>query len=283
MILIAGSTGRVGSEVVDQLVRAGHRVRVLVRAIKDAEWDATVDVAIGDLDNVDSLVTAMTGVDRVYMLAPLSPALEEHDQNLVAAARRAGVDRIVKHSVLGAQWEDIALARWHRAGERLVEASGAQWTFVRPSPLFDNARGWATTIRRAGAAYVATGEGKAGIVDARDVAAVAVKCLIEPGHAGKAYDVTGPDALSAREQVEAIGRAIGRPIKLVEVPPAAVRDVMHGTPPRIADALLELAAAIKAARYATVTAAVQRLTGKTPRTFAEWATENAGTFSAESR
>ena len=282
MILVTGSTGNVGTEVVKQLASAGHKVRALVRDTKEAtgRLPTTVDVVVGDLDNTDALVNAMKGVDKMYMLAPFSPSLQQQEANLVEAARRTKLQQIVKHSVLGAQWEAIALGKWHRAGEKLVEASGAQWTHIRPSAFFSNTLGWAGMIKSGGTVYYPTGEGKLGAVDARDVAAVAVKCLTEPGHAGKAYDVTGPVALSTKEQVDIIGSAIGKQLKFVDVPGSAARESMlgQGMPAAVVDALIEFCDAIKANQCATVTDAVQKLTGKTPRTFEAWARENAAAF-----
>jgi len=282
MILITGSTGNVGSEVVKQLAHAGHKVRALVRDPKEAtgRLPTTVDVVVGDLDNVDSLVNAMKGTDKLYMLAPLTPSLQRQEASIVEAAKRAKLQHIVKHSVLGAQWEAITLGKWHRAGEKLVEASGIQWTHLRPSGFFSNTLAWAGMIKNGGTVYYPTGEGKLGVVDPRDVAAVAVKCLTEPGHASKTYDITGPAALSTREQVDIIGRAIGKQLKYVDVPDQAARESMlgMGMPAAIADMMIEFTGAIKAGQCATVTDTVQKLTGKTPRTFEAWAQEHAAAF-----
>jgi (4-alkanoyl-5-oxo-2,5-dihydrofuran-3-yl)methyl phosphate reductase len=282
MILITGSTGNVGSEVVKQLANAGHKVRALVRDPKEAtgRLPTTVDVVVGDLDNVDTLVNALKGVDKLYLLAPLTPSLQQQEANAVEAAKRARVQYIVKHSALGAQWEATTLAKWHRAGERIVEQAAAQWTHIRPSGFFSNALGWAGMIKNGGTVYYPTGEGKLGVVDPRDIAAVAVKCLTEPGHGSKTYDVTGPVALSTREQVDLIGRAIGKQLKFVDVPDQAARESMlgMGMPAPIVEMMLEFCKAIKAGQAATITDTVQKLTGKTPRTFEAWAQEYAATF-----
>jgi len=282
MILVTGSTGNVGTEVVKQLAAAGHKVRALVRDTKEAtgKFPTNVDVVVGDLDNTESLVNAMKGVDKIYLLAPFSPGLVTQEQNAIEAMRRANVKRIVKHSVLGAQWEAIALGKWHRASEKAIEGAGLSWTHIRPSGFFSNALGWAGMIKNGGTVYYPTGEGKLGVVDTRDIAAVAVKALTEPGHEGKAYDVTGPAALTTQQQVDAIGKAIGKQLKYVDVPDAAARDSMlgQGMPKPIVDALIEFCDAIKAGQCDAVTDTVQKLTGKAPRTFAAWAQENAAAF-----
>src|SRR6476469_3258643 len=133
MILVTGSTGNVGTEVVKQLAAGGHKVRALVRDTKEAtgKFPTTVDVVVGDLENTESLVNAMKGVDKIYLLAPFTPALVKQEASALEAIKRAGVKRVVKHSVLGAQWEAITLAKWHRAGEKAIESSGVTWTHIR--------------------------------------------------------------------------------------------------------------------------------------------------------
>ncbi|MBV8761715.1 MAG: SDR family oxidoreductase [Deltaproteobacteria bacterium] len=282
MILVTGSTGNVGSEVVKQLAQAGHKVRALVRDTKEAsgKFPTTVDIVAGDLDNTDSLVNAMKGVSAVYLLAPFSPAVAKQEGNALEAAKRSGVKRIVKHSVLGAQWEGISIAKWHRASEKAIEASGVPWTHIRPSGFFPNALNWAGMIKNGGTVYYPTGQGKLGVVDVRDIAAVAVKPLTENGHEGKAYDVTGAQALTSQEQVDIIGKAIGKQLTYVDVPNEAAKDSMlgQGMPAPLVDALLEFCDAIKSGQAAAVTDTVQQLTGKPPRTFEAWAKENAAAF-----
>ena len=282
MILVTGSTGNVGTEVVKQLAAAGHKVRALVRDTKEAtgKFPTNVDVVVGDLDNTESLVNAMKGVDKIYLLAPFSPGLVTQEQNAIEAMRRANVKRIVKHSVLGAQWEAIALGKWHRASEKAIEASGLAWTHIRPSGFFPNALNWAGMIKNGGTVYYPTAQGKLGVVDPRDIAAVAVKALTESGHDKQAYDVTGSQALSTQEQVDLIGKAIGKQLTYVDVPDQAAKDSMlgQGMPAPLVDALIEFCGAIKSGQAAAVTDTVQRLTGKAPRTFEAWAKENAAAF-----
>jgi uncharacterized protein YbjT (DUF2867 family) len=282
MILVTGSTGNVGSEVVKQLASAGHKVRALVRNSKDGagKFPTTVDLAVGDLDNADSLVNAMRGIDKLYLLAPFSGSLVKQEANVIDAAKRAKVKHVVKHSVLGAQYEAITLARWHRAGEKALESSGIAWTHLRPSAFFPNALGWATMIRQSATVYYPTGDGKVGAVDPRDIAAVAVKTLTEHGHEAKSYDVTGPQALSTQDQVDIIARAIGKPLKFVNVPDQAARDSMQGQgmQTQMIDLLLEFTAIVRAGQCSLVSDTVHRLTARQPRTFEAWVKDNVGSF-----
>jgi uncharacterized protein YbjT (DUF2867 family) len=143
-----------------------------------------------------------------------------------------------------------------------------------------NALQWASPIKAQGAVFMPLGEGRVAVVDPRDIAAVAVKALTEPGHEGKAYDVTGPEALSMAEQVKIVGDAIGKPIRYVDIPEAAARGAMLrlGMPVPVADGLLELYARIKLGQAGAVSDTVERVTGRPARRFDAWVREHAQHF-----
>jgi uncharacterized protein YbjT (DUF2867 family) len=211
----------------------------------------------------------------------MTPALRQWDAGIIAAAQRAGVGHVVKHSNRGAQDEaGTTMQRWHRAGEMLIEKSGMAWTFIRPTGYMTNALGWAGMIKSQGAVYAPGGDGRLAVVDPRDIGAVAVAALTEPGHEGRAYDVTGPEALSAADQVKTISNEIGKPVTHIDIPESAARESMisTGMPAEIAEALTEFMTDVRAGRSATVSDTVMRVTGRPARTFAAWAHENAAAF-----
>jgi uncharacterized protein YbjT (DUF2867 family) len=281
MILVTGATGTVGGAVVRRLVAAGHPVRALVRQPGAGRVPDGVEVAYGDLTRPETLAEALSGVERMYLLAPLAPHLPHWEAGAIDAARAAGVRHVVKHSNLGADDPDATtVQRWHRAGERLLEQSAMAWTFVRPTGFMSNALGWAGTIRAQGTVYAPAGDGKLAVVDPYDIAAVAVAALTGPGHEGRAYDVTGPAALSTVDQVAAIGAAIGRPLRYVDIPESTARDGMRasGMPAVIVEALLEFMALVRSGRADTVSDAVPTGTGRPARTFEAWAAEHTDTF-----
>jgi uncharacterized protein YbjT (DUF2867 family) len=258
-------------------------VRALVRDHDKAaqKLGAKVELARGDLARPDTLAAALAGVERLYLLPPLAPNMVDLEANAIDAAERAGVRHVVKHCNMGAEDEPtITLPRWHRAGEKRIERSKMTWTFVRPTGFMSNALAWAGMIKHQGTVYAPGGDGKLGIVDPRDIASVAVRALIEKGHEGKAYDVTGPEALSTAQQVQKIREIIDRPIQYVDVPEQVARESMlkTGMPAVLVEAMLEFMALVRAGRGATVTSSVEKVTCRPPRTFDAWVRENATVF-----
>jgi uncharacterized protein YbjT (DUF2867 family) len=282
MILVIGATGNVGSEIVRQLVDAGEKVRAFVRdeATAARRLPAGVELAPGDLGRPETVNAALRGIDRLYLLPPMVPMLQQLEASAIEAAKRAGVRHVVKQSNIGAPEESTTLQRWHRAGEKLLESSAVAWTFVRPTGFMSNAFGWAGSIKQQQAVYWPGGSGQLSVVDPRDIAAVAVRALLDSGHEGKAYDVTGPAALSTGEQVSILAEAIGKPLRYIDVPEEAARQSMRGLgmPEPIVEALLEFMRLVRTGDAAHVSDDVKQVTGRPARTFADWARENAAAF-----
>lgn len=165
----------------------------------------------------------------------------------------------------------------HAGMERLIEASGLEWTILRSNTVASNARGWAEQIRTVG---VVRGPDIAptAVIHERDIAAVAVLALTDAKHAGAKYVLTGPQVLSRAEQVHTIGEAIGRPLRFEKVPAQVARQQMlaDGRPPALVEALL--ASAETRPRSGLITSTVEEITGAPARTFREWAIDHAGDF-----
>jgi uncharacterized protein YbjT (DUF2867 family) len=281
MILVTGATGTVGSEVVEQLLAAGHPVRVLTRhPEKAARYASHVEIAQGDLANPESLTAAFAGVDKVFLLAT-GPDLAKLEGHAVEAAKNAGVKHIVKLSAAGAELDPgIALGRWHRESEKHLEKSGLHWTILRPGSFASNALGWAGTIKDKGMVFHVTGNGKVTPIDPRDIAAVAVAALTTPGHEGKIYELTGPDSLTTAEMVEKISKAIGKPIKAIDTPEAAARSGMlaQGMPHVLVEAILEMMALVRGGFRDRPTPVVEEVLGRPARTFDAWLQEHLTAF-----
>jgi uncharacterized protein YbjT (DUF2867 family) len=279
-ILVTGSTGNVGSRLVPRLLSRGHSVRAFTRKGEKAAFPAGVEIAEGDLSDKGSLSEAMKGVSRMYLLAPGTPDIEQHEANAIDAAKAAGLERVVKHSVAGAQYKAIDIGRWHRAGEERLEASGIPYVFLRPASFAANALWWAGSIKAQDTVYGALGEASLPVVDPADIAEAAAVALSDEGHAGKAYDITGPGTLTTEQQVKVIGDVIGRPLKYVNVPDNAARDSMvgMGMNPRWVDAMVEMIAALRGMGKLEPSGDVKKVTGKDPVSFKEWAEANATAF-----
>jgi uncharacterized protein YbjT (DUF2867 family) len=278
--LVIGATGNVGSALVTQLHEQGHQVRALVRSASRAELiPAGVDIAVGDLDDAESLTEAARGVDGVFFmqLAPI-PAQAE---NMIKAARTSGVRKIVVLSSIGTVLEPLPMIGARIAArDQVFRDSGLDVTYLRANTLMSNATWWLPTIRDEGRVYDASDPGKTVPVDTCDIARVAAVALTQDGHAGRAYILGGPQALSAREQVEILADVLGRPIEFVPVTPEqfAQQSIEQGTPPEMAAAVQNLNELFRAGRAGVVTDDITNLTGIAPRTFRQWCEEHAGAF-----
>ena len=285
MILVTGATGRIGKELVLQLSSGGNRVRALVRDPERALalQNPNVEIVVGDAARPETLTRPMRGIDRLFLLTSADPHQVEFQGSLVEAARRSDVRHVVKLSALGAGPESpSALGRWHASTERQIEASGMEWTHLRPHFFMQNLLGFAAAIAADRSLPAPAGDGRVAMVDTRDVAAVAAVVLTHPGHAGRAYDITGPDAVSFEEVARKIARVTDKPVSYVDVPPEQARHGMlaSGVPEWLADDLLVLYAAYRSGHGAAVTDAVQQVTGFEPRSIDGFVREHAFTFGA---
>lgn len=282
MILVTGATGNIGSALVGELVAGGHAVRAFVTNPDAArtKLGGKVELAKGSHADKASLEAAMKGVDKLFLLAPPGPDQPAWEANAIDAAKQAGVKHVVKLSVAGAQYDASTFGKWHRAGEKKLEQSGMAWTFLRPVGFMSNSLMWIGSVKGQGAIYQPLGEGKMASIDPRDIASVAATCLTSPGHEGKTYDLTGPEALSCADQARLLGAAIGKPVKYVDVPDAAAKDAMlgMGMPAFMADAMLEFTGLVRSGGAAFVSDAVKAVTGKPGRTFEQWCRDNAAAF-----
>src|SRR5262249_40569873 len=215
-------------EVVAQLLATGEKVRAMTRNPIKAKLDPRVEVVRGDFEDPASLAEAVRNVDKLFSLTT-GPSTGLHETNLAQAAKTVGVRHIVKLSAMGgdgkAHKNDIR--KWHDEGERAFRETGIPLTVLYPGAFMSNALHWRETIRSAGKVFSNYGEGKLPPVHPRDIAAVAVRALTNPGHEGKSYLITGPEALSISEQVKILSSAIGKRIEYVPVSDDAIRSGME--------------------------------------------------------
>lgn len=277
IIFVSGATGNIGKEVVKQLIEKGIRVRAGVHSEQKAGIlkKLGAEVVLIDLNDIKSIQTALEGVGKAFSLIPLVPNLAELGANFIKAAKIAGVKYIVWSSGMGADSpQAITLGKWHRAAEKAVEASGISYTIVRPNSFMQNYVNFAGhTIKNQNAFYFPQGDGKISLIDVRDIAAVISILLTESGHEGKAYNLTGAEAISNHKIADILSEITGRTINYIDVPVEAARQSMKdmGMPEVIVEALLELSAIIKAGYTSEVSPAVEQITGKQPISFRQFA------------
>jgi uncharacterized protein YbjT (DUF2867 family) len=278
-ILVTGSTGNVGSRLVKLLSSRGQSVRAFTRTGERDRFGNGVEVAEGDFTDKESLRRALDGVSRMYLLSA-GHQLEEYEANAIEAAKAARLELVVKHSVAGAQYKASDIPRWHRAGEERLEASGLPYAFIRPASFASNALFWSGSVKSQGMVYGALGDAALPVIDPDDIAEVAAVTLTTPGHTGKAYEISGPEALTTEHQVKTLGSVLGRDLKYVNVPDSAARESMigMGMPPRFVDAMIGLMQLLRSMGRIEPTDQVRAVTGRQPRTFRQWAEANAGAF-----
>lgn len=285
MYLVTGATGNIGGKVLDRLHAAGHKVRALTRDPSRARLPAGVDVVAADLGDPATLPAALDGVRKVFLMS-LGHHKSTHDANLVAAAQRAGVAHIVQLSTLGVEEadeeNDTPLGRWHRMAERALTGSSVGWTILRPNGFMTHALGWAPGIRRDSVVRSPIADLPEALVAPEDIADVAVRALTGDGHEGVAYALTGPAALTTRQQVDVLAQVLGRPLRFEQISLAehhAVLAARYST--QTADGV------VKALRTALesgddfrgrIFPGVPQALGRPGRTFHRWATENAAAF-----
>ncbi|MGW3956096.1 NAD(P)H-binding protein [Streptomyces sp. NPDC004752] len=283
MILVTGATGTTGSEVVRQLTARGEKVRALTRDPGRAQLPAGVETVRGDYADPDSLAAAMTGATAAYLVCSPGPGAA-HDTALVAAARAAGVRRLVKLSAIGT--DDTAAGpsvAWHGQGERAVRESGAHWTILRPSSFASNTLSWAETVRRGEPVPNMTGDGASGVIDPRDIAEVAVRALLDDAHDGRTYTLTGPAAISVPDQTTVLAAVLGRPVTVRDLSPDETLDFLRtawGIDGTRVQGVLTGIAYLRDGHNATVTEDVPEVLSRPARTFREWAEDHKDAFGA---
>lgn len=272
IILVTGATGTVGRPLVEELQRTGHRVRALTRNPAAAGLPQGVEVVGGNLSDTASLAAAFDGVIAVHLIgfgdnyAPLSNGAE-----IMALAQRAGVRKVTR---LRGEVEKTAL-------DYAVEASGLEWTYLSPVEFMANVLEWSASIKTEGVVREGFADGKSAPIHEADIAAVAAAALTGDGHAGKEYQLTGPEVLTPPQKMHILGKAIGRTLRFVELTQEEMTAKWRGQ--GYTDDDLEFFLAMlndPPIPGDVVLPTVGAVTGKPARTFAAWAREHRAAFVA---
>jgi uncharacterized protein YbjT (DUF2867 family) len=278
-VLVLGGTGKTGRRVAAQLAAAGHTARAAARTPGPAA-PGVVPVRFA-WDEPETYDPALAGVDAVYLVPP---ARRLDHPPLVRAflerVRAAGGARVVLLSARGVEHAPPEAPL--RAIELALEASGLPWTVLRPSWFMQNlSEDWLREgVVRDGVVPVPTGEGRTAFIDCEDIAEVAVAALTQDGHAGRAYELTGPAALTWAQAAAIVGAQAGREVRHVDVDPAAweAGAVEAGFDPAYAAVLGMLFAGVRAGAEDGTADGVRAATGREPTSLEAFAAREAAAW-----
>lgn len=283
MILVTGATGHVGGELVRRLAAAGHPVRAMTRRPAEARLPDGVEAVYGDADDPASLDAAFAGASGAFLMSAQGVGTAPgptHDLALAEAAARAGTQRLVKLSVLDAGAGSDVIARWHAEAEAAVTDPSRDWTWtlLRPGRFMSNALQWAGRLRAGDEVSVPFADRPAASIDPADVAEIAALALTTAEHTGAAYELSGPQSLTPTEELAILARVLDRDLHIRPLPDDAARAGMsaYGFPPEVVDAIMQRTR--ESDRGAEVLPTVEKVLGRRPRTFTEWAGAHVAAF-----
>ena len=277
LFLITGPNADTGGPVVTDLLQRGHKVRALVRKLDDrsqALQKAGAEVVVGDLLDFDSVRAALKGVTAAYFVYPIEPGLIEATAFFAQAAKESGVTAIVNMSQISAKSEASSRgARNHWVAERVFDWSGVPTTHIRPTFFSEWLLYFRADILSGRPLRMPFSDSKHAPIAAADQARVIVAILLDPAtHAGQTYPLFGPVELTHSEIVAEANKTLGgsKPIQyeVCSVPEFGKR--WRTTQPFLAQHLEEVAKAHMRGEFAGTNDVVERLTGRTPMTVAEF-------------
>lgn len=284
MILVTGATGSNGTEILKLLAAQKVPVQAMVRQRDRAKDIAAPNVEIveGDFVRPETLLDALSGVERAFLVTPSSDRVEMQQLAFVDAAKQSGVKQIVYLSQFDTKADSpVRFLRYHAAVEAAIQASGMAYTFLRPNLfIMQGLLNFRSTIATQNTFYAAAGDAKVSAVDVRDIAEVAAAALTQTGHEGKIYDLAGSQALTHAQMAEYLSAALNRQIKFLDTPPQSMHEYLLSAkfPLWQADGLLEEYAHYRRNEAAAIGSGVQDALGKEPRDFATFAHDHASMF-----
>jgi uncharacterized protein YbjT (DUF2867 family) len=277
MILVTGATGNVGSEAVRLLSERHHPTRALVRDPSRAPL-GDVEIVTGDFDRPDTLDAAMRGVNTVLLVSPAVPAQEIA---VIDSAVRQGVSQVIKVTSKASADSPVGRRRGQAQIEAHLAATGLAYTLLRSNAYMQNLLALAPMIRQTSGFVMSAGDGKVGMIDARDVAATAAAIAPAPGeHAGKTYWLTGPDLITYTDVAAELSATLGRAVEYRPISPAEHRAAMirAGVPDTVATSNAQAFGLIAEGDAAWLTADVKSITGTAPRSLSSFIAEHMAAF-----
>lgn len=278
MIVVTGATGNIGRPLTQALAEAGREVTAVSRhtaAVPDG-----VRHVVADLAEPAGLKPALDGAEALFLL--LSGDLHAagaRPADIIGEAAAAGVRRVVLLSTLGVVTRPFGSTRIAmRELEDVLRASGLEWSILRPGGFASNALWWAESVRAHQVVAAPFGDVGVPVIDPADIAAVAAACLLEDRHIGGAYELTGPEVITPRQQTEAIAAALGTPVTFQELTRGEAKAAMSlSMPGELADDTLDIIGSPSSAEL-RISPDVQQILGRPAGSFADWAARHVAAF-----
>jgi uncharacterized protein YbjT (DUF2867 family) len=287
MILVTGATGLNGGTLVRLLSARGIPVRALVRNPAKAEGLASlpgVEIVEGDMARPETLAMPLRDVERAVLISSSDATMLEVQSNFIDAAKAAGVGHVVKLSGIMPEVDSpFRFARMHGEIEQKLERSGIAYTHLRAGEFMHSYFRQVPAIVGKGALFLPMEDARIASIDVPDIAEAAAVVLTTPGHEGKIYALTGPEALTMTEVAAKLSEATGRTISYVNVAPEQARQAQldAGMPQYRADALAELFAERRKGKESRVWPTIETIIGRRATSFDEFATRYAAIFRGE--
>ena len=282
MILITGASGTVGKAVLQEVAKSGAKHRAMYRsAVEATKAPPGTETVIADFAKTETLAAALRGVKSVYLVCSPIPDLVQLESNMIDACVEAGVKHVVLNSAMGAGDWNKSFPVWHRQVEDKLKGTELSHTILRPNSFHQNVVAfYAPTVRTQGAFYSSMQNARNSFIDVRDIAAVAAKALGGEEHAGKTYELNGPEALDYTTLAVKISKVAGRDVKYVDISMEAQKKALleQGMPDWLVKALLELQEYYLAGNGVQTDDLSQRLLGRAPITMDQFLAENSGEF-----
>ncbi len=271
-IVITGASGHLGRRTAELVLDAGA-APVLVTRRPEALADLAergADVRYGDFDEPASLAAAFAGGERLLLISTdrVGERLAGH-RAAIAAAAAAGVRQIAYTSLINPSDNNPAgVAPDHRETEEAIRAAGLAWTFLRNAIYAEIMAAGAGSALATGTLVTNAGDGRCSYVTREDCAAAAAAVLTSDGHEFKAYDISGPEALSVDDIAALYAEAGGRPVAAVRLDDDAwvAAMVEHaGMPEPVARLYASFGRSTRLGYAGVLSTAVEDLTGRPPR------------------
>ena len=278
-VLVTGATGNIGSQLVQRLTAHDElAVRVLVRDEKKAAplKEAGAELVAGTFEDAGAVRAAVNGVDTVVLITSPNANASDQASAVLAAAKEAGVRKIVRISALKADVNGPTdNTRQHGRTENEIKASGLTYTILRPHAFMQNLFMAAESIANDGKMHFGVGNGKLGMIDVRDVVDCTEKVVLSDEFDNQIFELTGPQSISYHEVAKTLSEILGRTIEYEPVPPEAVEQSMRemGIDDWFSQVMRDYSRAFSEDWGDYTTDVVEHMTGGTSRSFAVFARE----------